>query len=382
MKKPKKQCKPSNTFLQMKSDREWDTAKAQLLEKISQVLRPKLINFDDYIFSWSVPRYQSSQMQLHTNDNYKFLITHALKPKEAAANIRIETKLAKARKGKAKQNDESDAENDASDNPLDSGDSSDTSGDRQHAKKKTKTKGGKKIVKETALNRDADEKIKLLRSRWECSKGGCSTSHCFIHPENSEHIPLSHNHFAIWAAAWSHLFILDQQRGPQFADLEKPLNHAKFNNFRLGQLGETSPLLQQRINERNQQPGQSAPIFNINVPQEVIGIFCPPAAVAANPAPSPLVLDKGLVTLGGMAGDTDPDLLLPGSAAPGPRLTLQQFCGKYSLSDAVYHKLNENGYTSSNTISYIRVSELKEMGFKHSEIAVMKDAVQQWISST
>ena len=47
----------------------------------------------------------------------------------------------------------------------------------------------------------------------------------------------------------------------------------------------------------------------------------------------------------------------------------------------VYHKLDENGYTSSNTISYIWVSELKEMGFKHGEIAAMKDAVWQWISS-
>ncbi|KIM64522.1 hypothetical protein SCLCIDRAFT_115078, partial [Scleroderma citrinum Foug A] len=271
MKKPKKQRKPSNTFLQMMSDHKWDTAKAQLLEKISQVLRPKLINFDDYIFSWSVPCYQSSQMQLHTDNDYKFLITHALKPKEAAANIRIETKLAKAC-------------NDTSDNPSDSGDSSDTSGDRWHAKKKTK------IMKETALNRDADEKIKLLRSRWECSKGGCSTGHCFIHPENSEHIPLSHNHFAIWAAAW------------------KLPNHAKFNNFCLGQLGETSPLLQRCINEHDQQPGPSTPIFNINVPQEVIGIFRPPAAVAANPAPSPPC------SITRMAGDTDPNLLLPGLA--------------------------------------------------------------------
>ena len=38
MKKSKKQRKPSNTFLQTKSDHEWDTIKAQLLEKISQVL--------------------------------------------------------------------------------------------------------------------------------------------------------------------------------------------------------------------------------------------------------------------------------------------------------------------------------------------------------
>ena len=99
------------------------------------------------------------------------------------------------------------------------------------------------------------------------------------------------------------------------------------------------------------------------------------AAVAANPAPSPPC------SITRMAGDTDPNLLLPRSVAPGPCLTLQQFCSEYSLSDAVYHKLNENGYTSSNTISYIRVSELKEMGFKHGEIAAMKDVVRQWISS-
>ena len=50
-----------------------------------------------------------------------------------------------------------------------------------------------------------------------------------------------------------------------------------------------------------------------------------------------------------MASDTDPDLLLPRLAAPGPCLTLQQFCGEYSLSNVVYHKLNENGYTSSDS---------------------------------
>ena len=38
MEKGEKQRKPSNTFLQLKSDLEWDTIKAQLLEKISQAL--------------------------------------------------------------------------------------------------------------------------------------------------------------------------------------------------------------------------------------------------------------------------------------------------------------------------------------------------------
>jgi len=44
----------------------------------------------------------------------------------------------------------------------------------------------------------------------------------------------------------------------------------------------------------------------------------------------------------------------------------------------VHQKLDENGHTTSNTITYICVSELKEMGFKHGEIVAMKDAVQQW----
>ena len=97
--------------------------------------------------------------------------------------------------------------------------------------------------------------------------------------------------------------------------------------------------------------------------------------MAVNPAPSP---PHSIPTTAGGADSSD--LLLPGLVDPGPCLSLQQFCMEYALSDAVYHKLNENGYTGSNTISYIWVAELKGMGFKHSEIAAMKDAVRQWVS--
>ena len=95
MKKGKKQRKASNKFLQTKSDHKWDTIKAQLLEKIDQTLRPKVINFDDYSFSWSVLHYQPLQMQLQTDVNYQFLVTHALKPKKPVVNIRVKTKPAK-----------------------------------------------------------------------------------------------------------------------------------------------------------------------------------------------------------------------------------------------------------------------------------------------
>ncbi|KAI5992675.1 hypothetical protein EDD15DRAFT_2196881 [Pisolithus albus] len=198
MKKTVKQWKSNNTFLQLKPDFEWDTVKAQFLMKVSQTLRPKLIDFNDYDFSWNIPRHQASQMQLQTDDDYKFLITHALKMKEPAVNVRIEAKFAK----KGKTND-SGTEHESSSNSSNS--DSNMSGDAKRVKKKSKKMSrGSKKNKETTLNKDIEEKIKLLRNRWECSKTACTSgsAHCFIHPENAEHFALSHNHLAIWVAAW------------------------------------------------------------------------------------------------------------------------------------------------------------------------------------
>ena len=97
MEKGEKQQKPSNTFLQLKSDLEWDTIKSQLLEKISQALCPKTISYTKYDITWVVPHYQSSHMQLQTEDDYKFLLAHALEPKEPAVSVKIEAKLTKVR---------------------------------------------------------------------------------------------------------------------------------------------------------------------------------------------------------------------------------------------------------------------------------------------
>lgn len=355
MKKSVKQRKANNTFLQLKPDYEWDTVKAQFLMKITQTLQPKLIDFNNYDFTWNIPRQQSSQMQLQTDDDYKFLIAHALKMKEPAVNIKIEAKFAK----KGRKND-SGTDHDTSDSSSNS--NSETSGDAKRAKKKSKKKSkDSKKTKETTLNKDIEEKIKLLRNRWECSKAACTSgaAHCFVHPESPEHFPLSHNHLAIWAAAW--------QRGPEFADLEKPPNHVRFNDLRIGQAVDSSPLLQRRMAERSQATS-SAPIVNFNLPPDLFNAFRLPVTKPASPVQA---ISTAATT----------DSLLPDAAKPGPCLSLSEFCAAYSLSGNIHKKLDDNGYTGSSTISYIRVSELKEMGFKHGEIAAMKDAVRQWVTS-
>ncbi|KAI6021252.1 hypothetical protein EDC04DRAFT_2901316 [Pisolithus marmoratus] len=355
MKKTVKQWKSNNTFLQLKLDFKWDTVKAQFLMKVSEMLRPKLIDFNAYDFLWNIPHLQVSQMQLQMDGDYKFLITHTLKMKEPVVNVRIEARIAK----KGKMND-SGTEHESSGNSSNS--DSSTSADVKCVKKKSKKMSrGSKKNKEMMLNKDIEEKIKLLCNRWECSKMACASgsAHCFIHLENVEHFTLSHNHLAIWGATW--------QCGPEFADLEKPPNHVKFNNVHAGQASKCSPLVQQHMAEHNQAIS-TTPIVNFNLPPELFNTFCPPATKPASPVQSTPVA----VTT---------NSLLPESAMPGPCLTLSEFCAAYSLSDNVCQKLDDNGYMGSNTISYICVSELKDMGFKHSEITAMKDAVRRWIAS-
>ncbi|KAI5996675.1 hypothetical protein EDD15DRAFT_2194866 [Pisolithus albus] len=280
-------------FLQPKPNYEWDMVKAQFLMKIMQTLQPKLIDFDNYDFTWNIPRQQSSQMQLRTDDDYKFLIAHALKMKEPAVNIKIEAKFAK----KGRKND-SGTDHDTSDSSSNS--NSDTSGDEKRAKKKSKKKSkDSKKTKETMLNKDIEEKIKLLHNCWECSKAACTSgaAHCFVHPESPEHFPLSHNHLAIWAAAW--------QCGTEFADLEKPLNHVRFNDLCIGQAIDSSPLLQRRMAECSQ-ASSSAPIVNFNLPPDTFHL---PVAKPASPVQA-------------ISTATTTDSLLPDAVKPGPCLSL------------------------------------------------------------
>jgi len=41
-------------------------------------------------------------------------------------------------------------------------------------------------------------------------------------------------------------------------------------------------------------------------------------------------------------------------------------------------RLHENGYTSVETLTFIVVPELQEMGFKFGEIAAMKVVMRHW----
>lgn len=95
MRKPEKQRKSVNTFMVLSSEIEFDTLKAQILEKISKSLKPNIIAFKNYAIAWTIPRTQASSIPLSSAADYLFLLELACKQKTPSVNLVIETRWAK-----------------------------------------------------------------------------------------------------------------------------------------------------------------------------------------------------------------------------------------------------------------------------------------------
>ena len=199
-----------------------------------------------------------------------------------------------------------------------------------------------------------------MREKWVCHLGSCPNEHCFIKPEDGAHFALGHQHISRWAAA-----IL---QGPDHATLTKPPNDKLFDAA-TGNAGSTSEMsiLQRHAQAAAAQknPG-SSPVFNFNVPKEVVGLFqshrhmTPSSAITPPPIPcSPERLP----------------LVHPGASVLDS-VTLSEFATRYQISDHIRTRLEEEGFTISNQLRFIIIRELKEMGFKRGEIAVLQDAAQ------
>ncbi|KAG1853354.1 hypothetical protein F4604DRAFT_1686354 [Suillus subluteus] len=348
--KAEKQRKSINAFLVRSPELEFDTIKAQILDKISESLKPKTIAFEHYSVAWTIPRTQASSMPLFSSRS-------RIKAKNPSVNLVIKARLLKNKKTKSSKKNSEDSDKESRNSESEN---SSTGDEDQRPKKKSKAEpqGKPKSMIETVLNTKINSKIQLLKNRWLCPKAGCSSDHCFVHPEHSDHFPLGHDHFAVWAAAWN--------KDDDLANIETPPNHHKFNMIPGRHLNELSPLLQRRLANRNQSTtgNSAAPVFNFNIPPELLNVFRPTNVEPIDERAPPTMQDQHF-------------LPQPGSRH-GLDLSLDDFCASFSLNDGIRTRLHENGYTSAETLTFIVVPELREMGFKFGEIAAMKAAMKHW----
>ncbi len=200
-----------------------------------------------------------------------------------------------------------------------------------------------------------------LREKWACHLGSCPNDQCYVKPDDGAHFALGHHHISRWAAA-----IL---QGPERATLTKPPNDTLFDAAigKAGATGDMSILQRRAVAQKNAGPTQLSPIINFNVPKEIVGLFQPhmPATSSSAITPPPPI-------------PCSPDRLsLVRREAPilGP-IPLSEFATRYQISDQVYTRLEQEGFTTSNQLRYIIIRDLKDMGFKRGEIAVLQDAAQ------
>ncbi|KAG1908398.1 uncharacterized protein F5891DRAFT_1179916 [Suillus fuscotomentosus] len=142
------------------SDIEYDTLKVQILVKISENLKPKVIAFENYTIAWTIPQTQVSSIPLSSAADYQFLLELAVKKKTPSVNLIIETHSMKHKKAskKSKKANE-DTENDHKDASQDGGSENSESEDDDQPKKKVKSGKKSKSIIETPLNLKINAKI-------------------------------------------------------------------------------------------------------------------------------------------------------------------------------------------------------------------------------
>jgi hypothetical protein len=159
--------------------------------------------------------------------------------------------------------------------------------------------------------------------------------------------------------------VSDQLKGEEHAILYKPPNHKLFDPDK----PVVSPVLQKRLAAAAAGPSNaSAPVFNVTLGNELVGLFqpqapppLPPAALTHN---TPLQYDLAC------------PLLLPPTQTSGTDMTLNDFCAKYDLSPTILQKLHENSYTNACMLRFVMIDKLCKMGFRLGEMAALRDALR------
>lgn len=205
MKKSKSKREPINASFDLRTDKPWDTLKAQILAKISAAINPRTLCFDDYLLTYYIYRVLPKPgLSLMAQTDYDGLMkrVNGMAAKTPTVNISVIQILPAGDEKFANEGQEMDE--------LELG-----------LKSKSKKRVSIKIMlivvsprlslqKESAAILPGNEKkvknIQLLRDRWVCKKtdSACASTHCYVNPGTDEHTPLGHQQLDCWASAMVH----------------------------------------------------------------------------------------------------------------------------------------------------------------------------------
>ncbi|KAF8840844.1 hypothetical protein BDN67DRAFT_902673, partial [Paxillus ammoniavirescens] len=340
MKKSQARRTSKNIEFAFSLDEPFDTLKAQILAKVSSVLNPKTIDFNNYDVSFYIPRILPKPGLSLTNEtDFGVLLKRMQKltGKDPTINLGVVEK-----EGAVPENRQANA-NEAAESAM----------------------GKSKKQSEAILpgNEKKIQFVKALCEHWICKKpdSACPSPHCYVIPATEDHLPLNPERFDCWASALL-------KNDIAVATMEKPPHNKLFDEQKKATL---SPVLQRRLDlQAAKSAPPLAPVFNFTIGNELLGLICPPqqqatAAVAAQPQ---ITSDLG-------------DRLLPSTRTPGDDISLSQFCMIYDLSQDILTKFQEHAFNHARLLRFVTIPELKEMNFCLGEIAALRDAAEKWSST-
>ncbi|KAJ7144346.1 hypothetical protein C8R44DRAFT_601387 [Mycena epipterygia] len=327
------------------SNDSWSSIKSRIRKNIRAAFNLNAsIDLDDYKVSFTIPRHVKDPIVLNDSTKYDLLLSNALKIKtHPAVKIIVEPKTVRRPVPPSADKENEDK----------------TKGKK--AVKKTKVPNARDILPgNVALN----DKIAAIREKWKCpTQGGrCGSEHCFVHPDEPDHFPLSQAHCESWGAA--------MLKGEEFATINKPPNNELFDKLDPRGLAARSPLLQRRLELNQQKAAAANPQININFPPELVGLFGRPAA--PDPVGAPVLLPR--------VAPPHPDvpmLISPGIAA-GPSLSVEDFCTRYDLDDDICARFKQFKYKKTDSFRYITLHQLEKMEFMPGEVAELQVAIAKW----
>ncbi|KAG2353917.1 hypothetical protein BDR07DRAFT_1495396 [Suillus spraguei] len=346
----------------------FDIFKAQVLQKIDEQTKPDKISYDNYTALYAIPQILPTPMSLSVT-NWGGVTSDSEKTQSVCWEF-----LQCPEEDKCKGHP-SDKENDGD---IDStGSSTDNDSDEPRKKRKKKNDKKKKTQAPKASDIDDSDKslnknIRDLRNQWVChKKPGCPSEHCYINAaDGRSHVALSFPLLECWGSA--------MLKGAEYATIEMPPNHAHFSIIPTELLGRPSLLSirHQQLDEQTKAKAVTAPspltpsqpVINVNFPPEM---FQPLQAM--DPVPTHIPAASQLPGVHA----TTASLLLPTQlATPGPRMSLADFCVAFDVSDALQTKLSNNRFTSSHSLHFASLDDLKTIGILCGKLTQLKDAIQ------
>ncbi|KAG0696077.1 hypothetical protein DFH29DRAFT_813490, partial [Suillus ampliporus] len=346
MKKPKSKREPVNASIDLRTDKPWDTLKAQILVKISAVINPRMLCFDNYLLTYHISQVLPKPgLSFSTQADYDGMMkcVNGMAAKAPNVNINIIQQVV---------------------------DENEKQGEDDPSRKNEQVidcfgylfSPTSSPQKESAAILPGNERkvrnIQLLRDHWVCKKtdSACPLTHCYLIPGMDEHFPLGHQQFDCWAAAMC--------KDTSEAMLEKPPNHRLFD----AKATAISPVLQRRADAQSKTASTSFStlVINFSFGNEFASFLKMNHAALNVPA-----------TNIGPAPDSTSSLLPP-SSKPGNDMSIMSFCGLYKLDDTIAEKFASNSFKEARLLRYVTFADLKEMEFKIGKIAALRDAVERW----